>query len=319
MGHEFEMRPEKIVIATRGSELAVKQAEIVVGLLSRVFPEFEFATAVVKTSGDRLHEAPLSRMHAKGVFVKEIEDCLERGDARLAVHSAKDLPVDLPVGLCLAAAPEREDFRDVLISRDGATLEQLPSSAVIGTSSPRRKAQLLAYRRDLRVQDIRGNLDTRIAKLRGERASPVAYDAIVVAAAGCVRAGLEDEIAEYIPPEIMLPSAGQGALALECREDDEEAMEMARAINDPETFMAVLAERFLVKHLGGGCHTPIAALATREGQNLRLRGAVLSQDGERAIRAESAGSPDEPGSVARNVAEELFRLGAVEIIGGSER
>jgi len=313
------MCPEKIVVATRGSELALKQAQIVVGLLSAVFPRAELPTFVVKTTGDRLLEAPLSQMPGKGVFVKEIEDCLLREEARLAVHSAKDLPVDLPAGLCLAATPVREDFRDVLISRNRLALKELPPSAVIGTSSPRRKAQLLAYRADLRIEDIRGNLDTRIAKLRGERASPVHYDAIVVAAAGCVRSGLEGEITEYFPPEIMLPAAGQGVLAIECREDDEEAMKMAQAINDPPTFAAVLAERSLVKYLGGGCHTPIAAFATGEGESLRLRGAVLSADGRRFLRAESTGSPNEPESVAKNVAEELFRRGAKEIVGEGER
>jgi hydroxymethylbilane synthase len=312
------MSHRSIVIATRGSALALKQARIVGRLLSERFPADEFPISVVMTGGDKLLDASLSSLPGKGVFVKEIEDSLLRGEARLAVHSMKDLPVDLPPGLCLAATPAREDFRDVLISRGGLTLQQLPSSAVIGTSSPRRKAQLLAFRGDFRVEDIRGNLDTRIAKLRGTRPSPARYDAIVVAAAGCLRAGLADEISEYLPPETMLPAAGQGALAIECREDDLEAIEIARAVSDPATYAAVQAERALLRELGGGCRTPIAALATEENDRLRLRGAVLSPDGKRVLRAESSASMSDPEALAKSVAEQLFRLGAKDVIRESE-
>ena len=305
----------KVILATRGSALALEQARLVARLLEEASPGDEVSIRVVKTGGDKLVDMPLSRMPGKGVFVKEIEDCLLRGEARLAVHSAKDLPVELPAGLCLAATPKREDPRDVLISRDNKRLEELPRSAVIGTGSPRRKAQLLAFRPDLRIENIRGNLDTRIAKLRGKRTSPVRYDAIVVAAAGCVRAGFEEEIAEYLHPEVVLPAAGQGALAIECREDDAEAVQMAGRINDPQTFAAVLAERALVRNLGGGCNVPIAAYADLEGGALRLRGAVMSQDGTRVVQAEARGLVSEAQLLADEVAEKLFKLGAESIIG----
>ncbi len=308
------MSPERMVVATRGSALALIQARGVAALLSAAFPGVEFCLSVVRTRADRLAETPLSAMRGKGVFVKEIEDCLLQGKARLAVHSAKDLPVDLPAGLCLAATPVREDPRDVLISRGGISLREMPPSAVIGTGSPRRKAQLLAFRPDLRVENIRGNLDTRIGKLRGAKPSPVCYDAIVVAAAGCVRAGFEREITEYLPPEVLLPAAGQGALAIECRQDDEEVVSMAQAINDPQTFAAVQAERALVKRLGGGCQIPIAALATGEQEELRLRAAVLSRDGKRAVRAESRASVKEPEALAKIVAGKLYVLGVREMI-----
>ncbi len=304
----------KMVIATRGSALALVQARTVAGLLSAKFPDCEFPLLVVKTKGDKFAEEPFSKIEGKGVFVKEIEESLLRTESRLAVHSMKDLPIDLAPGLRLTATPAREDVRDALISRDTATLEALPSSAVVGTGSPRRKAQLLAFRPDLRIENIRGNLDTRIAKLRGRKASPVRYDAIVVAAAGCLRLGYEREISEYIPPEVILPAAGQGALAIECREDDLETTEMVRTINDPPTFAAARAERALVMYLGGGCHTAIAALATIEKGRLRLRGAVLSAEGGQVLRAESTGSVEGPESVAKAVAEELLRRGAAEII-----
>jgi len=256
----------------------------------------------------------LRTIPGKGVFVKEVEERLLRGQASVAVHSMKDLPIEIPSGLCLAAVPERDDPRDVLISRDGLPLKRLRSGAVIGTSSPRRKAQLLACRPELRVESIRGNLDTRIAKLRGTRLSAVRYDAIVVAAAGCQRAGYENEITEYLSAEMVLPAPGQGAIAVECREDDREAIEMARSINDPASFVAVEAERALLKYLGGGCHTPIAALAAVEGGNLWLRGAILSPDGSRIVRAESYGPPNQPDSLATEVAQRLLLNGARELL-----
>jgi hydroxymethylbilane synthase len=304
----------KIILATRGSSLALEQARIVARLLEEASPGDEVSIRVVKTGGDKLVDVPLSHMPGKGVFVKEIEDYLLRGEAHLAVHSAKDLPVDLPKGLCLAATPKREDPRDVLISRDNKTLEELPPSAVIGTGSPRRKAQLLAFRPDLRVENIRGNLDTRIAKLRGKKASLMRYDALVVAAAGCLRAGFKEEIAEYLPTEVMLPAAGQGALAIECRDDDDEAIQMARKINDAPTFAMVLAERALLRNLGGGCNVPIGSYADCEGERLRLRGKVMSPDGTRVVQAEGWGSVSDPESLAGDIAEKLFKLGAESII-----
>jgi hydroxymethylbilane synthase len=305
---------EEIVIATRGSALALSQARIVEHLLSTAFPELTFSISIVKTKGDKILDTPLPAIPGKGVFVKEIEDCLLEGRARLAVHSMKDLPVDLPRGLHLAATPKRDDFRDVLVSRDGLALETLPESSVVGTSSPRRRAQLLAVRPDLRLEDIRGNLDTRLAKLHGRRPSLVRYDAIIVAAAGCHRLALSQEISQYLPPEVCLPAAGQGAIAIECREGDPAATRIAQAINDPPTFASVGAERAVVRDLGGGCHTPIAALAIPDGEDLALLAAVLSPDGGRILRAEAVGKVENPESLARTVAARLMDLGAEELL-----
>jgi len=312
------MLHEKIIVATRGSDLALKQTQTVIGLLSGAVPRLDFQILIVKTKADKFLEAPLSALPGKGVFVKEIEDSLLRGEARLAVHSLKDLPTGLAPGLCLASTPAREDYRDALISRGSLTLNALPPGAVVGTGSPRRKAQLLTVRPDLRIENIRGNLDTRIAKLRGTKASPVAYDAIIVAAAGCLRAGFQGEIAEYLPPETLLPAAGQGTIAIECRADDLDAIRIVESVKDPPTFAAARAERALVEYLGGRCRTPIAALATAEGDNLRLRSAVFSPDGKRAFRAESTGPMTDPESVARSAARELFRMGAGEVFQGDK-
>jgi hydroxymethylbilane synthase len=274
-----------IRVATRGSKLALAQAEWVIARLRRLFVSEDFETHIVKTTGDALADAA-GPIPAKGVFVKEIEQALLRGDARLAVHSLKDMPTDTLPGLVIAAIPEREDARDALISRSSAPLSEFPGGAVVGTGSARRAAQLLAARPDLRIEPIRGNLDTRIAKLTGARPSPVAYDAIVVAVAGCRRLGLDEAITEILPPHVILPAPGQGALAVETRDDDAEAIRMVAAIDDGAARQTTTAERACLRALGGGCRVPIAAYAEIVADTLSLHARVCSPDGRTVVESE---------------------------------
>jgi len=275
-----------IKVATRGSTLALAQTTLVIERLRKHFPQKTFEALVIRTSGDALAEKG-KMAPGKGIFVKEIEEALLRGDAALAVHSLKDLPTEMVPDLAIAAIPEREDARDALISKNSARLSDLPAGAVVGTGSVRRAAQLLAARPDLCVEPIRGNLDTRIAKLTGARESDVAYNAIVVAVAGCRRLGLADAITEILPVEIMLPAVGQGALAVETRDDDPEAHALAAALDDEPTHQATTAERACLHALGGGCRVPIAAYAEIAGSTLTLQ-AHPNAPGEGLLHRRSA-------------------------------
>lgn len=296
-------------IATRGSKLALAQAEWVLGRLRKAFPAKAFELRVVKTAGDAAAKTD-TLPPGKGIFVKEIEEALLGGEADLAVHSLKDMPTEQPAGLVIAAVPEREDARDALILKAGKDLGDLPAGAVLGTGSSRRAAQILAARPDLRIEPIRGNLDTRLAKLRGERPAAVAYDGIVVAVAGCRRLGLEGSITAVLEPEVVLPAPGQGALAIETRRDDTAAIELAAVLNDEVTATATTAERACLSALGGGCRTPIAAYAEMRGATLRLRARVASPDGTRTIDAEQAGPPSDPDALGKAVAAMIFEQGA---------
>jgi len=264
-----------IRIGTRGSALALQQANWVKRELCFHEPDLDIQLMIIRTKGDKILDAPLAKIGGKGLFVKEIEEALLRGDIDLAVHSMKDLPVDLPPGLVVGAVPKREDPRDVLITNGVPGFHSLPQRARLGTSSMRRRAQLLHCRSDLEIVPIRGNLDTRLKKLERER-----LDGIVVAAAGLRRMGWEDRIVQLIDPEICLPAPGQGALAIEIREDSWERLSFLNRLNDPDTFWAVLAERAFLKGLGGGCQVPIAALARIRDQELELSGVVCSPDGK---------------------------------------
>ena len=283
-------------VATRGSKLALAQTAAVVERLRKLFPEKKFETLTVKTAGDADSKAG-SQLPGKGIFVKEIEEALLAGKADLAVHSLKDLPTEITPGLTIAAIPERVDPRDALISKTGARLDELPPGAIVGTGSGRRAAQLLAARPDLRIEPIRGNLDTRLAKLMGERASDVAYDAVIVAVAGCRRLGLGGRITQILPPEIMLPAPGQGALAVEAREEDNDAREMACALDDEAARSATMAERAFLQALGGGCRLPIAALAEVSGAGENGDWQPLSDPEVRA---------DLPASAAKRVPVPIF-------------
>jgi hydroxymethylbilane synthase len=254
----------KVRVGTRGSPLALIQTQLVADALGCVFE-----MVIVKTEGDRNRHDPLAVLGGRGVFVRDIEERLLAGEIDAAVHSLKDLPAERPSDLWLAAIPERADARDVLVARHGLALAQLPARARVGSSSQRRTAQLLALRPDVQVVDIRGNVDTRLHKLDEGQ-----YDAIVLAAAGLARMGLAGRITHVFTPEEMLPSPGQGALAVECRANDLNARELFAPLDHAQTRAAVMAERSFLQGLGGGCQLPIGAFATVQGQRLELQGMI---------------------------------------------
>jgi hydroxymethylbilane synthase len=291
-----------LVIASRGSQLALWQAHwvqqqlAVLGYPSRI--------EIVKTTGDKITDVPLAQVGTKGLFTKEIEEALLEGRADLAVHSLKDLPTELPAGLVLAAIPAREDPRDALVGR---RLAELPAGAKLGTSSLRRAAQLRKVRPDLRIEPVRGNLDTRLRKLDAGQ-----YDAIVLAAAGLKRLGWEDRIAEILPPEMMCPAAGQGALAIETTSGT--GLLACQCLEHPATRAAVTAERFLLAALGGGCQVPIGAYATVTGDRLSLQAVVVSPDGVDLVRERSEGSAADAQRIGRELGEALLAAGADRIL-----
>jgi len=308
-----------IVIGSRGSQLALWQAKWVKERLTAA--GHEVAVEIIRTSGDRLQSyapneplpASLAKAVAeagtKGLFIKEIEEALLSGQVDLAVHSLKDLPTALPAGLTLAAVPPREDARDVLISARSDALEQLPPGACVGTSSPRRQAQVRWLRPDLKLMPVRGNLTTRLRKLESDD-----YAALVLAAAGIHRLGLRDRITAYFSFDQICPAVGQGALAIEIREGDAELARAVAPLDDPLTHMAVRAERAMLLRLGGGCQVPIAAHANLRDADLHLQGVVADMDGHRLIRANATGPRGDPESLGAAVAGDLLEKGAGEIL-----
>jgi hydroxymethylbilane synthase len=292
-------------LGTRASALARWQAEWVAAALRQRGIEVELTPIV--TSGDR-RSGTLAAIGGEGAFTKELQVALLDGRIDLAVHSLKDLPTAAVPGLCLAAVPERAATGDVLVSTRAASFADLPSGAVIGTGSLRRRTQLLHFRRDLLMKDIRGNVDTRLRKLaEGE------YDALVLAEAGLRRLGLERHIVQVLPEEIMLPAPGQGAMAIETRADDD-AMHMAAGLDHPATHAAVMAERTLLAALEAGCLAPVAALGRVEGDRLSLIGRVLGRDGARRIEVAEAAAVGEAAALGRQVADALLAQGAGELI-----
>ncbi|HWB83531.1 MAG TPA: hydroxymethylbilane synthase [Bryobacteraceae bacterium] len=292
-----------LVIGSRGSQLALWQARWVAQRLAELGHETRIE--IIKTTGDKVTDVPLARVGSKGMFTKEIEEALLEGRADLAVHSLKDLPTELPQGLVLAALPEREDPRDAVV---GCRLADLPSGAKVGTSSLRRAAQLRATRPDLAIESVRGNLDTRLRKLDEGQ-----YDAIVLAAAGLNRLEWSSRIAELLPPEMMCPAVGQGALAIETRESGA-GRDASAALDHTDTRAAVTAERGVLAALGGGCQVPIGALATVEGNEIHLRAVVASPDGIELIRGARLGPIGEAGSLGRDLGVELLHRGARRIL-----
>lgn len=306
--------PQPLVIGTRGSQLALWQANHVAERLRAALAGLSVRLETIKTTGDRILDVPLAAIGGKSLFVKEIEEALLEARVDLAVHSMKDVPADLPPGLTIAAVTLREDPSDVLISRTGARLKDLPPGARVGTSSLRRQAQLLHYRPDLAVVGLRGNLDTRIRKLTGE-----GLDAIVVAAAGVKRLGWMDRISEFLSPDVCLPAIGQGALGIEMRESRVESREPSMAtivevLDHPETHTAVRAERAFLRRLGGGCQVPFAAHAEIAEGHLFLRGLVATPDGRHLLRGERRGTANEGEAVGIALAEDLLARGATEIL-----
>ena len=298
-----------LVIGARGSRLAVWQAEWVQARLNELAPALTVTLQRIKTSGDRILDVPLAAIGGKGLFVKEIEEALLREEIDLAVHSMKDVPTILPDGLSILCVPAREDPRDVLVSRDSCSLDQLPKGSRIGTSSLRRQAQLLHCRPDLHIELLRGNLDTRLRKLHNGE-----YDAIVLAAAGLMRMGWSNKVTEYLPPEVSLPAIGQGALGLEGRRHDRFLQTLVEKLEHRPTRTAVMAERALLKRLEGGCQVPIAAHATVKGDTLIMDGLIASVDGQRLIRDTIQGPASEAQSLGSQLAEKLLAQGGDRIL-----
>lgn len=297
----------KLILGTRGSQLALWQAHWIKTRLEESGHQIEIK--VIKTSGDKLSTASLAQSGMKGLFVKEIEEALLEGSVDLAVHSLKDLPLDQPEGLSIAAVPSREDARDALISRGGRNFMNLPPSSRIGTSSLRRRSQLLSLRADIDVVPVRGNVDTRLRKLRAGE-----YDALVMAAAGVHRLGFEGQITEYLSPSQICPAAGQGALAVEIRAGNDEVARTVGPLNDENTHQAVRAERAALGRLGGGCQTPIAAYATIEGECIAIVGVVADLNGARIIRSSARGEKNNPEAIGIQLAEDLLHQGAKTIL-----
>ncbi|MCC3356534.1 hydroxymethylbilane synthase [Bacillus sp. REN16] len=299
----------KIIVGSRRSKLAITQTNWVIRQLKNLGVPNEFEVKEIVTKGDKILDVTLSKVGGKGLFVKEIEQALYDKEIDMAVHSMKDMPAELPAGLIIGCVPKREDHRDVIISKGDVSFDKLPSGAIVGTSSLRRSAQLLAKREDIEIKWIRGNIDTRLAKLENED-----YDAIVLAAAGLKRMGWSDDVvSEFVEPEVCLPAVGQGALAIECREDDAEILLALSKLNDQYTQNTVNAERAFLHKMEGGCQIPIAAYATMSDDNeIALTALVGSPDGKTIYKEQVYGkNPIEVGHVA---AKKLTDLGAKELI-----
>ncbi|MGD8912265.1 MAG: hydroxymethylbilane synthase [Candidatus Thiodiazotropha sp.] len=298
-----------ITIATRKSPLAMWQAEHVAAELKKAHPDIQVELMGMTTQGDKILDTPLAKIGGKGLFIKELEQGLIDGKADIAVHSMKDVPVELPQGLHLPVIMQREDPRDAFVSSRCINIDELPKGACVGTSSLRRQCQLLEQRPDLVIKSLRGNVNTRLRKLDdGE------YDAIVLAAAGLKRLGFEDRITALIGPEQSLPAIGQGAVGIECRVDDPLVNEMIAPLHDPLTAYCVEAERAMNQRLSGGCQVPIAGYAMLESGNLWLRGLVGEPDGSRVIRGEVEGTVQEANAMGEGLAERLLEWGADEIL-----
>ncbi len=298
----------KLVIGTRGSKLALWQSDFIASLLKKRFPGLEFEKRIIKTTGDKLRDAPLAKIGGKGLFVKEIDEAVARGDVDFAVHSMKDVPTELLPELTIAATPEREEVNDALISRSGEGIEELPSGAVVGTSSLRRIAEVRNFRPDLEVKNLRGNVDTRLRKLRAGE-----YDAIIMAKAGLKRLGFEGEITQTLPVEQFTPSVGQGAIAVVARRDSE-VMDYLKAINHEESLARVQAERALLRALGGGCQVPLGAYTEVANGTLSILAAVLSPDGRERVEVKLKGKLSEAEALGKAAAEALLEKGAREIL-----
>ncbi len=299
----------RLRLGTRGSALALAQSRQMADRMRLENPGLEVEEVIIKTRGDEIIDSPLHEVGGKGLFVKEIEDALLDGRIDAAVHSLKDLPGELPEGLALGAIPEREAPWDVFVSRRGESIRGIPPGSRIGTSSLRRQAQLRRFRRDLEIVDLRGNVDTRLRKVaEGE------VEGAILAAAGLNRLGLGERATESLAPELMLPAPGQGALGIEVREGDREAMALLAPLDHFPTRQAAEAERRVMERLEGGCQVPLGAFAEFRGRVLRVRGLVASLDGQRIAEAEAEGPPEEAAEVGLRVAERLLESGGEEIL-----
>ena len=298
----------KIIVGSRRSKLALTQTNWVIQQLKRLNPSCDFEIKEIVTKGDKILNVTLSKVGGKGLFVKEIEKALLNKEIDMAVHSMKDMPAVLPEGLTIGCVPEREDHRDVLISKSGLTLDQLPAGAKIGTSSLRRGAQILARRPDVKMKWIRGNIDTRLKKLETDD-----YDAIILAAAGLSRMGWsKDVVTEFLDPDVCLPAVGQGALAVECRKEDDELLSILQRLNSVSTARSVAAERAFLQKMEGGCQVPIAGYAYLKGEEVVLTALVASPDGKTVYKEMASGR--NPEQVGEEAADRMIQMGAKRLI-----
>ncbi|MBI5095479.1 MAG: hydroxymethylbilane synthase [Candidatus Hydrogenedentes bacterium] len=298
-----------LIIGSRGSRLALTQSNHIADRLRALLPGFDIRIEIITTTGDRILDAPLAKIGGKGLFTKELETALLEKRVDLAVHSLKDLPTEVPEGLAIAAIPVRENPADVFVSARYASLDALPDTATIGTSSLRRSAQLLAYRPSLKVVDLRGNVDTRLRKVaEGE------LDAAVLACAGITRIGRADAITQVLPAEIMISAPGQGALGIEMRADDAEGRALIAPLIHTDTTIEVTAERTVLAALEGGCQVPIGALARVRGQEMTLSACVCSLDGKRVLKTRVTGSITSPVDLGMQATDDLIAQGAREIM-----
>lgn len=296
-----------IRFGTRRSSLAMTQTEWTIDQLRTSFPDLTFETKKIVTKGDRILHVTLSKVGGKGLFVKEIEQALLNGEVDVAVHSMKDMPAEMADGLTLAAICKREDPRDCFISREGETLDELPAGAVVGTSSLRRQAQLQAHRPDLKVEPVRGNIETRLRKMREGQ-----FAAIVLASAGLHRMGWHEIITEYLDTDISLPAVGQGAIGLQCRKDDAETRSLLQTLNDETTAQVVQAERAFLHRMDGNCQIPIGAYGILEEDEIELTGLVADPEGPKILRELIRGT--DPEHLGQQVAERLIDMGADKIL-----
>lgn len=298
-----------IRIGTRGSKLALWQAARVKADLAAAFPHSTTGIVVIKTRGDIILDVPLSRVGDKGLFTKEIETALLRGEIDLAVHSLKDLPTELPEGLAIGGMLPRGEVRDVLISATGRKLAEMTAKDRIATSSLRRKAQLLHFNPGLTVVDIRGNIDTRIQKMKDGHC-----DALIMAGAGIIRLGYRELITEFLDPSVILPAVSQGAVAIEIREDDEKTMQVIHAITDEDTWLTTMAERAFLRTLEGGCQVPAGCYTDRQGETMKITGMIAEPDGRTLIRKSVDCLPEEASEKAIELAQTMLDNGGSEIL-----
>lgn len=303
------MKNVRLKLGTRGSKLALWQANWVREQLMNRNPGLAIEVVTITTHGDRDQIHPLEEMGKTGLFVKEIERALQDGRIDFAVHSAKDLPSQLPPDVALMAFTEREDPRDVLLSKNGRPLKKLPVGSRLATGSLRRKAQLLAYRPDLRFENLRGNIDTRVAKFLESD-----WEGIVVAWAGIKRMGFRKYVSDFIPIEICLPAVGQGVIALEGRKNDRHVRAILETISDEQSEKAVIAERAFLRKIEGGCHIPVGALGLVDESHLRLKAVVASVDGKHVLREQATCQASDPQSCGEQLADKMIGLGALEIL-----
>lgn len=301
--------PQKLVIASRESALAMWQAKHIQSTLQALYPNTLVEILGMTTTGDQILDSPLARIGGKGLFVKELEQALADGRADLAVHSMKDVPMNLPEGFAMAAIGEREDPRDAFVSNDFKTLESLPEGSVVGTSSLRRQSQLQARFPHLKIESLRGNLQTRLRKLDEGQ-----YAAIILAAAGLIRLGLEARIAQYIPTSESIPAVGQGALGIEINAARQDLLTILAPLNHPPTAAAVEAERGMSRALAGSCTVPLGAFAQTTGDSIEMVGFVASVDGKRMVRESVTGSTSAPEALGKALANKLVTLGANDIL-----